>query len=73
MNSEQHLEQRSVSKTWQSLSLRSCSLGEAVGMVTKLMDSEVNCVWILALTLMEYEIQHHFCVSQLSHLCKSGL
>ena len=26
------------------------------GMVTKLMDSEVNCVWVLALTLMEYEI-----------------
>ena len=33
---------RSISKTEQSLSLSGCSLWEAVGMVTKLMDSEVN-------------------------------
>lgn len=50
---------RSISKTWQSLSLRGCSLWEAVGMVTKLMDSEVNWLlgsWLWHLWNMKFSI-----------------
>lgn len=60
---------RSISKTWQSLSLRSCSLWEAVGMVTKLMDSGVKLCLDLALTLDNMKFSNYLFVCLSFPIC----